>query len=52
MSLTAKIQKFFGILSDCFVMRVPDAYEQEKCRRTGEMKYRIPGNIVAGEYGG
>jgi hypothetical protein len=55
MSLTAKIQKFFGILSDCFVMRVPDAYEQEKHAvdpyGTCENK-RPAGYVIGGQYGG
>jgi len=51
MSVITNMKRFFSILTECFTMRVPDAYETEKSR-AGEIRYKIPGNIVGGQYGG
>ena len=60
MSFTAKIQKFFAKLTACYRELMPDVYEHtEEYKKTGVMandgnfrEYRIPGNIVGGQYGG
>jgi hypothetical protein len=60
MSLSAKIQNFFAKLTACYRELTPDVYEHtEEYKKTGVMandgkfrEYRIPGNIVGGQYGG